>query len=76
MVLSKMMLFKSSTYVVMRLYKPAPTMYTYYNGHITSVRIYIQMCTYSVFTQLEYKIPDEEMKHKENNNGKRLTQVV
>ena len=51
-------------------------MYTYYNGHITSIRIYIQMCTYSVFTQLEYKIPDEEMKHKENNNGKSLTQVV
>lgn len=75
MVLSKMMLFKSSTYVV-EVYKPAPTMYTYYNGHITSIRIYIQMCTYSVFTQLEYKIPDEEMKHKENNNGKSLTQVV
>lgn len=37
------------------------------------------MYTYSVFTQLEYKIPDEEMKHKEykeNNNGKSLTQVV
>lgn len=74
-----MMPFKSSIYVVMRLYKPAPTMYTCYHGHITSPIIYIQMCTYSMLKQLEYKIPDEEMKHKEykeNNKGKSSTQVV
>lgn len=73
-----MMPFKSSIYVVMRLYKPAPTMYTCYHGHITSTIIYIQMCTYSMLKQLEYKIPDE-MKHKEykeNNKGKSSTQVV
>lgn len=31
-----------------------------------------------MFTQLEYKIPDEEMKHKEykENKGKSSTQVV